>query len=224
MSLEGDPTPHDLATIEPARLPDKPKMTLQDLIALMAVIDQADDLPDIDFEAMLGDLKDKVDDLNYVLLRMETVASFLKDYVAPINKKRASIERARERLRDYVAKSMRGDFLPQDQRQRIERIPGNVYFVRLRDNPPALGLKRPATAVDFEKYPNYVKMERIYSWRSDIIKHDLAAGHYFDNEGKAHPAAECEFAEITRGCWPEFKLQVPAVLEKKKTTRGAKKA
>lgn len=190
-----------------------PGATFKELIACMAAIDQVDELPPIDFAGLAADLRDKVDNLHYVIQRMEAVAAFLKDYTAPYDKKRRAIERAREQLREYVARSMRGDFLPEDQRQCIEQVPGDVYFVRLRDSPPSFNITRQPTARDYERYGDkYVEMRRSYVWRSDVVKETLLA--------RPRNRQRCRFAEITRGVWPEWRLKIPEVLEKKR--KGAK--
>jgi hypothetical protein len=200
-----------------AALPGRAKLTLRDLIGCLATIDQAD--PELiaqfygaDPAELIGDLRDKVDDVYYVLKRMESVSAFLKAYVAPIVEKRQTLDKMHGRLWDYVALSMRGDFLPEDQRQRTETLPGNVYRVTLRDSNPSLKIKRGATAQDFADHPELVEMRRSYEWKNDAVKERLISG------------AVLEFAEITRGCWPDFRVKVPEQLESKSKRKGAKKA
>ena len=209
-----------------------PPETLRDLIAAMAVIDQlspeqVEALQKLDPAKLLGDIKDKVDDVYYVLKRMDAVAFFLKAYTDPIVKKRLTIQKAHDRLWDYVSTAMRGDWLPEDQRQRTEMLPGNVMKVTLRDSPPSLNITRPATASDMERFPEFCEMRRSYVWKNDAVKEALLDGRLvpmkpgvpvLEHEGEG---LLCDFAEITRGCWPDFAVRVPDQIEKPK--KGAKK-
>ena len=171
------------------------------------MIDLAD--PSFDPAAFVQELHDKVDAVHSVIGRMETVAGWLKAVAKPLTSKASALMNNRERLRDYVTHALlteRACRLELGESLHGVSLPGNMFKVRLRESPPALQIDRPATAEDYERFPNFVSMIRSYSWNSEKIKHSL--------QDKTLPDGIP--AHLTVGHWPEFVANVPEKLESKR--------
>lgn len=180
-------------------------------LQLVGILNEADELlasiEGVDLAELVGDLRDKVDALQFVDAKMEGAVAFFKEQIAPLQSRMRAITNERARLRDYVAKSMRGDFQPEESRQRFQKIPGVRSAVQLYDSAPALEVVRPPTAVDFAERPEMVEMQRSYVWKNAEVKAALLDGK------------ELEFAKLTRGCFIKFTTNVPPQLETKKKAK-----
>ena len=162
-------------------------------------------LDGVDLEQLVGDLRDKVDALQYVDAKMKSAVEFFKAQMEPLAARRAALERQQKRLRDYVAKTMRGDFQPEESRQRFHRIPGTTSVVQLYDSQPSLKILRDPTPDDAFEMPDLVELvpERL-AWKSDAVKEMLVKGD------------EADFAKLEQGCFIKFHAHVPEKLESKR--------
>lgn len=209
--------------------PEK-KRTLLELVATLGEMDEALADPEFDPETFIQGLRDKVDNTHMIIGRMETVAGWLKAVATPLRKKASTMLNNKKRLEAYVAKCL---LVERDCRAELGEstasisIPGNIFKVRLRINPPSLEIDRDkvkiraqevykATAEDFEKFPAFVTVQRRYLWDTQAIKMTLMA---LTKAGK--PLPEGLPARLTRGFKGEFVPNIPEVLEAKK--KGKKK-
>lgn len=200
-----------------------PKRTLLEIASQLWHADDALADPNFDPAAFVQELRSKVDDISLIVDRMESVGAWLKDVAAPLLKKGQAILNNRERLRDYVVHVLLIEKMARvETGESTEEIsfPGHVLKVRLRDSNPSLVIDRAATADDFEKFPEHVKMNRSYSWDNDRIKDELKADAE-RNEGDPAKLPEGIPARLTIGNWPEWVPNVPQQLERKK--KGKKK-
>lgn len=206
-----------------------PKRTFFDLLNALASSDEELAAPDFDPEKLVGDLRDKVDGIQSVLGRMENVAAWLKDMAKPLQDKARAITNNHDRLRKYVAQVMK--------EHNFQTVPGHIWKVTLRESPWAMSMLRAASALDYERFPGYVKMVRSYEWDTEKIKSDALAGMISVqqvNDAQAPLALVKEVkntddgisvvatenlvvpAKLTQGHWPDFKVNVPESLESKK--------
>lgn len=171
--------------------------TFAELVNALAALDDEIAAESFDPAQIVGDLRDKVDALQNVISRMEHVGDWLRATAKPILERARQIESNRQNLRTYVAESMKN--------QNLEKVPGHAYYVRLRESPVSLVLEREPKAEDIVIWPHYVTLEQQMTWNKTAIKEDLLAGmlHGFP-------------AKIVCGVWPEFRLNVPEKLERKK--------
>lgn len=177
-------------------LPERPHMTLEGILSHMEASDL--DLADVpvDWRQALGeDLRDKVDAIEYVLALLRHREAFWKERAdGPLKRARAA-KRNSESLRAYVAETM--------ERHKFQALPGHEHRVQLYDSQPALEILRPATALDFQNFPDFVEPVREYRWRTDTIKAALESGQF----------ASCPFANLTVSKFVKFhpvKPQLPA--------------
>lgn len=180
-------------------VPEKPKLTL---VILLAALNQVDNMAAVEFDPkeLIGDIRDKIDDINYVLTHLESEEKRLRDLAAPFTKKAQAISRNYDRLEAYVAWAM--------EEQRFKELPGHAFKVELQENPPAMQTTRPATAADYLAHPDLVELVREYRWRNAEVKAALLDGRLTFPEGEA-------FAKITRGKKPAFKPNVESKRGKK---------
>ncbi len=198
-------TQAQLAVVPPAAVPEKPKVRLIDLLRLMTDFDNAV-AQDFNPEEIVGDLRDKVDDIKHVLDRLEGQERWCRDRAAPFQKAAQAIARNRERLKNYVVWAM--------QQEHFQAVPGNEWKARLQDNPASLEMLQPEpTALDYRDYPDYVEPIRRYEWKTSAIKEALAAGKLTFGEEKK------PFAKLNIGQHVRFDINPPAKIEGKKGAR-----
>lgn len=193
----------ELAIVPPAAIvPEQPKMRLIDLLRVMSDFDNAV-VQEFKPEEIIGDIRDKVDDIQHVLKRLEAQEKWFKDLAAPFQKAARAANNNRERLKAYVTWAM--------QQEHFQAVPGNIWKARLQDNPAALEmLQSEPTALDYRDHPDFVVPIRGYAWKTDAIKGALAAGTLKFSED------EKPFAKLTVDQHVRFDLNTPAKLPAKK--------
>jgi len=95
---------------------------------LLMLLNQVDDgmvmLSGEDMQTAIGDIKDKVDDLNYVKDKMESEIARLKGLEVEVKTKRQGIENSLKRLKEYVTYSLRNS--------ETEILHGETHTLRVR--------------------------------------------------------------------------------------------
>lgn len=183
----------------------QPPQTSENFFSLLTALAQSEDRladPNFNPEALVADIRDKVDGIQAVLIRMETVASFLRDLAKPLTSKASALMGNHARLRAYVAETMRANS--------FHMVPGEAFKVQLMDSPPAIEI-RECTEQDALDFPDFVTAKTFFDWDRAKIKDALL------NDPKSIPADLP--AKITRGCYPAFKPNVPEKLETKKRSK-----
>lgn len=180
-----------------------PSMTFE---GMLATLSQADEmlLSDFDPAQVVGDLRDKVDAIDFVLKRLDALTSFFKGAAEPYLVKKRAAEAAQRRLRDYVARVM--------AEHGYDRVPGRACRAQLHDAQPSLEITAPPTAADYLERPELVEMVRSYEWKRDALKDALLDGRLPD----------CPFATIRHGKYVKFYPCAPEQLSGSKK-RGTKK-
>lgn len=172
--------------------------------------------PSFSPDEVLADLKGKVDAIEYILGEFDTVVSrdpsrnpaWLDRYYYAITEMRQTLNNNRERLRKRIVEIM--------TEKQYERLPGNTFSVKLkRTNPsiqmpldPILKREMPPTAMDYEKWPKFVKMERKYVWDKDAM-HDYRKANG-DKLPEGFPG------KVIENFWPDFVLNIPETLSRPK--------
>lgn len=194
---------------KPAILPAR-TFTLRELTAALASADEDLAFGDFDPEQVVGEIKEKVDAIKAVLDRMEVVSGWLDEQAKPLLKQARTLGKNAERLHKYVAEQMRANG--------FDSLPGNVWKVRLKENQPSLIVEREPTALDFQKWPNLVKMQRYYEWDNAALKQFILDADP-DTEWGAKLLNDLP-ARVIRKLKIEFRANIPEQLEPKK--RGKK--
>ena len=188
--------------------------SLRELIIALAAADDDLDDPDFSPEALLQGMTGKVDAWHFKLLAWEGRAKYLTDVVRslvePISRKISALSNAQTRGLAYVTECLlleRSCRVEMGEKSTAVSLPGEVFKVRLRDNAAALqGPDRPATAEDFEKFPDFVVAKRSYEWVNAKVKDALKKGSL----PKEIPA------RLTVGHRPEWVPNVPELETKRK--------
>lgn len=227
--------------VAPAAEADPPPMatpkrrTLMDLVVALAHADDDLAAPDFDPAELVGNIREKVDSVHFVVERMESVATWLRGIVRPLASKASALTNNRERLRAYVVECLlteRACRIEMGEATEEVSLPGDAFKVRLRDSNEALEVARAATAEDFERFPDFVEMKRAYVWKEPEIKAALKAGVKLPVVEVDDPNASADAPEggkirhsiparLTQGHWPEWVPNVPEKLEP--TKKGRKK-
>lgn len=147
-------------------------MTLTELLAALSNLDEA---PAVEFDPtqIVGDLKDKVDAIKKVLVRLELEHGRLLGLQCEIGKAAGQVGRNIDRLEDYLAFAMRS--------QGFDKLPGTMWRVQFQNSAPALEVERDATADDLIETPALVSRTVKYAWKKDEIKSYIAAGNTFQH-------------------------------------------
>lgn len=127
-------------------------------------------------DEIVGDIRDKVDDIRYVRERLTFEAEWLKSQIEVMQKRRASLLANKQRLEDYVNWSMHC--------HEITEFPGNKWRVKVQKNPVAIEAKRQPEMDDFLKHEGLVRRKIEYSWKLGDIK-DLALSGELPEDLKA---------------------------------------
>lgn len=200
--------------------PEKPRPTLSSILTAMQMFDEAIVIDFDSAEVVAGDLKDKVDAIKVVIDRLEFQAEWCRQKADPFMKSAYALERNVKRLREYV--------LYQMQQGEFDTLPGNTYRAQLQNNPPSLELTQPeCSALDYQRYPNYVKQIRFYEWdktaikdaliskRRDVIEECATSGVPAPND-RSFTAEAIPFAKLAIGQQLRFYVNLPEGTKKGK--------
>lgn len=142
--------------------------SLSTLSGSLSMLD--DDLAPEDFdpEAIVGELKDKIDSIKWRLDSWEAHAQALdENWLKPLAARRKSILGKAEKLREYVAFVMKRD--------NLETLPGHAFRVDLRAYESIEVLAAP-TASEALKHKQWVKTTITYAWDKKELKPALKEG------------------------------------------------
>ena len=169
------------------------------LLTEMGRIDDAMGDPNLDMPGLIGDVRDKVDALNAVLNRIEATAQYLEEMAKPLIAKARALKNNHARLTTYIVESL--------EKNNVSAVPGNAYKLALvRASIPSLKIE-PATPESFTAWPDFVQIQRSYTWDNAKVKDFLA-------NNKAVPV---DFpGKLEYSYRPKFSANVPESLEKKK--------
>lgn len=174
----------------------EPRRTFDYLLTCLSEAEEFLGASDFDVSVITTAIETKVEGLQKILAAMEGFSAHLKAQAEPLLQLSRSIARNRDRLRERIVYVM--------QENGKAEIGGERYRIRLRDSPASLDIQRPANADDAAKWPQYVKIS--YEWDKTAIKAD-----------KIMAKAPADLPGTLKvGHWPEFKLNKPQSLEKKK--------
>lgn len=150
----------------------KSRNTLGQMMELLRDLDD-DMLPEeFDPEALIGDIKEKVDAIKWRMDTWKHTAKMIdEEYVQPLQKKIKAIMGKHDRLKDYVTKEM--------LRLGVEKIPGHMWRVQIQSSTPSLETTAPADASMYVNYPELVKVLTTYKWDTEAIKVFIDAGESF---------------------------------------------
>lgn len=113
-------------------------------------------------EELVGDVRDKVDDIRFVRERLTFEAAWFESKIDDMKKRRATLLANKERLEEYVNWCL--------TQAELEECPGDKYRVKLQKNPISVKVARPPTVDDFAEYEDFVKRKVIFSWDLSALK------------------------------------------------------
>lgn len=185
---------------------------------LLDLMRQRDDGIEVPLDATtLGEMtRDKVDAIQHVRIRLEAdAASFRAEaevWQATVDMIEAAAARCEKNLEDldaYVAYEMKA--------HGETKIPGHLFRVALKTNPPAVETTRTPTALDFMEAEELVRQTTRYEWDKRALKDRLVEIEAMpDGEEKTLAAEALAFASLSRGQRVEFDANKPEKPVKKK--------
>ena len=147
-------------------------MTFEELLHDFGCLDDLLCDPEFKPEALVKNMRDKIDALKAVVDRMDNSAEGLEKAAAPLLAKAKAMRNNRKRLMAYITHAMETD----DAGSEGSFIPGHLWSLRLRKaSIPALNIP-PATPLDYSTYFELIDRSVVYSWRNDLVKKSLKSG------------------------------------------------
>jgi len=124
-------------------------------------------------EELVGDVRDKVDDIRYVRERLTFEAEWFKSQIEVMQKRRATLLMNKEKLETYVNWSLHC--------HEMTEVPGNKWRIKVQKNPVKIEPKRMPELDDFLKYEELVRRKIEYSWKLDTVKELALSGELPDD-------------------------------------------
>lgn len=147
--------------------------SLRDLLQAFTV---PEDLEEFDPEKHIGDIKDKVDAIEWQMDEWEAeTGMILEKWIKTLQKRRQSLLNSVKRLKAYTLRAMlEGQW---------DELPGNMRRAKVQQGSPTVEISHLPKAEDFLKYPKYVRQEITYSWLEDTILGDATEVVGVDADG-----------------------------------------
>lgn len=146
--------------------------SLSDLSNLLNMID--DDLAPEDFEpeAVVGEIRDKIDSIKWKLDEWQAHADTIQSqWIDPLTKRKKAIEGKIERLKDYCTHVM--------TRDKVTSFPGNAFRIDLRHR-QSVEVKVFPGSHEALTHPDYVKTKITYDWDKLKLLEKLRQGDSLD--------------------------------------------
>lgn len=144
--------------------------TLKEILTQLAALDAEDEF--IDPGQIIGDLNGKVDGIKAKIDEWDAEIERLNHWENQISARRRVYANAIERLTNYVQFQM--------TQHGYEKLPGEIWEIKWRKNPPRVDVHVPADANQFLRHRAFVKQETSYKWDKNKLKEALKAGQTFD--------------------------------------------
>ena len=138
------------------------KLSLWKLQDILLEAEESLSCEDTNLEEVLGDIRNKVDNIKQIIDMMYDEAARFKRYEAEMKKKGATATRAAERLEGYVLRSLEAHNTTFEL--------GNLWTAKIREGRYVNTTRDPAP-LDVLIYPTLVKTS--YSWDKRVIKDTL---------------------------------------------------
>ncbi len=137
--------------------PPRKNQTLAELLSQLPLIDE--ELPPEEFDPAqwAGDIKGKVDALDYKLKEWKARAKFLNEmYIQPFQRTVKALNGKKEKLEDYILEEM--------LKNECEKIPGSAARVQVQESGEWADIAELADAKLCLKFPELVLQETTYQW------------------------------------------------------------
>lgn len=160
---------------------------------LVEILNKADEVTsdEIDWEEVIGQIGDEVDDLKYIVDKMRFEVKWIESQIKSLHKRKLEVSLNLKNLETCLINTMAGNG--------FDTLAGKKWLVKTKKNPPAISVGREASVEDWEKYEKYVKRKLEYTWVKDALKKDI---DMFD-----FPSELKEFCKKTVGTTIVFKLK-----------------
>ncbi len=146
-------------------------MTLEEILARLSDLDNAQVNVEFDPENIAGELNEKVDAIKIVLDRLQGESARLRVCAEEFARAAKTVENNAERLKEYVLYAM--------QQNGFEKLPGKLWRLQVQKAAPALVTEYSPTAETMLEMPSFVERKVGYSWNKEQIKEHLKAGGEF---------------------------------------------
>jgi hypothetical protein len=150
------------------QLPTK-KDSLGQLLEKLAPIDDLLPAEEFDPEVVVGDIREKIDGINFRLKDWEAKEKMIRATLLKVVQQRIkALKGKREKLIAYVKDQMvKHDF---------DKLPGLIHRAQLSDSKGKLITDFDPLFQHYKAYPKYVKQVVTYEWIKDALREDLEAG------------------------------------------------
>lgn len=145
------------------------KRTLSELTSVLQMID--DDLLPADFEveALVGDIRDKVDGIKWRIDSWLAHAEAIeRDWITPLTARKKALEGKAQKLKDYCAHVM--------ARDNCDKLPGSAFALSLRQSTSVEVTEAPTPTAAMER-PDICQTKISYQWDKKAIGELLKSGN-----------------------------------------------
>lgn len=144
-------------------------MKLREILHTLNQMD--DDMPPEEFDpaALVGTLNDKVDAIKWRIDSWYATAEMIqREWLDPMQKKMASLVGKAEKLEKYVLEQM--------VMNNFEKLPGKMFDLAVRLNPPAVKIDLEASPELYLQYDTLINQKTTYAWDKKKVKEALETG------------------------------------------------
>jgi len=144
-------------------------MKLREILDTLNKLD--DDLPPEEFDpaGLVGELNDKADAIKWRIDSWYASAEMIqREWLDPLQKKMTSLVSKAEKLETYVLQQM--------VMNNFEKLPGKMFDLAVRLNPPAVKIDIEASPEMYLQHGELMQQKTLFSWDKKKIKAMLESG------------------------------------------------
>lgn len=150
----------------------KSRTSLGQMMELLRDMDEGLLPEEFDPAAIIRDVREEVDAIQYQLLHWEyEIKKRIEEVIKPHQAIVSSMEKKHAKLTSYVLSEM--------IRLNVEKIPGDIFRVQIQKKPPAVEIKAEANAQMYLNYPEIVVQDISYRWDKTRIKELIDSGESY---------------------------------------------
>lgn len=143
--------------------------SLKEILNQLAAIDAEDET--LDPAEVIGDLNGKVDGIKAKIDEWEAESARLDTWKKQIEQRQSVYKNAMNRLLNYVEFQMK--------QHDYEKLPGEIWEIKWKKNPPRVEIDEPASAKLFLQYKDYISQKTSYNYDKKKIKDAIKDGQKF---------------------------------------------
>lgn len=144
--------------------------SLKEILNQLAALDADDE--SLDPAVVVGELNGKVDGIKAKIDEWEAEIERLEKWEHDIALRISTYQNAIKRLTKYVEYEM--------TRHKYEKLPGEIWEMKWKKNPPKVDIDIPADAKTYLSYREFMGQKTSYNWDKVKLKEAIKAGQKFD--------------------------------------------